>query len=217
MLIAETEYRYQVEEDIKPFRDVLLGLFFVSVGMYLNLTIVADHLGWVLPAADRTGAGRSCVLIVILARAFRLAAGNGVAHRLLSGAGRRVRDRAAGVEHRSAHPGFDFSATGARGDGSVDAGGAVRDPAGRAAGPPDDGQRLAGARRTGHADRRPHDLPAGSRDRLRLRAQRPESRPAARGRGHTLSCAGLGSAARCRGGARGRQRRLCATPAGAKR
>ena len=33
MLIAETEYRYQVEEDIKPFRDVLLGLFFVTVGM----------------------------------------------------------------------------------------------------------------------------------------------------------------------------------------
>ncbi len=36
MLISETEYRYQVEEDIKPFRDVLLGLFFVSTGMMLN-------------------------------------------------------------------------------------------------------------------------------------------------------------------------------------
>ncbi|HJW53003.1 MAG TPA: monovalent cation:proton antiporter-2 (CPA2) family protein, partial [Burkholderiaceae bacterium] len=33
MLIAETEYRHQVEEDIKPFRDVLLGLFFVTIGM----------------------------------------------------------------------------------------------------------------------------------------------------------------------------------------
>jgi len=37
MLIGETDYRYQVEEDIKPFRDVLLGLFFVSIGMRLNL------------------------------------------------------------------------------------------------------------------------------------------------------------------------------------
>ena len=37
MLISETEYRYQVEEDIKPFRDVLLGLFFVTVGMPLDL------------------------------------------------------------------------------------------------------------------------------------------------------------------------------------
>ena len=37
MLISETEYRYQVEEDIKPFRDVLLGLFFVTIGMKLDL------------------------------------------------------------------------------------------------------------------------------------------------------------------------------------
>jgi CPA2 family monovalent cation:H+ antiporter-2 len=37
MLISETEYRYQVEADIRPFRDVLLGLFFVTVGMHLNV------------------------------------------------------------------------------------------------------------------------------------------------------------------------------------
>jgi CPA2 family monovalent cation:H+ antiporter-2 len=43
MLISETEYRFQVEEDIKPFRDVLLGLFFVTVGMMLDLRLVADH------------------------------------------------------------------------------------------------------------------------------------------------------------------------------
>ncbi len=43
MLIGETEYRYQVEEDIKPFRDVLLGLFFVAIGMRLNVPqIVGD-------------------------------------------------------------------------------------------------------------------------------------------------------------------------------
>jgi CPA2 family monovalent cation:H+ antiporter-2 len=48
MLIAETEYRYQVEEDIKPFRDVLLGLFFVTVGMYLDLRTVWEDFGWML-------------------------------------------------------------------------------------------------------------------------------------------------------------------------
>ena len=37
MLISETEYRYQVEDDIKPFRDVLLGLFFETIGMRLDL------------------------------------------------------------------------------------------------------------------------------------------------------------------------------------
>lgn len=40
MLISETEYRYQVEADIRPFRDVLLGLFFVTVGMHLNVLAV---------------------------------------------------------------------------------------------------------------------------------------------------------------------------------
>jgi len=40
MLISETEYRYQVEEDIKPFRDILLGVFFITIGMRLDLAVV---------------------------------------------------------------------------------------------------------------------------------------------------------------------------------
>ena len=48
ILISETEYRYQVEEDIKPFRDVLLGLFFVTIGMLLDLGSVIAGFGWVL-------------------------------------------------------------------------------------------------------------------------------------------------------------------------
>src|SRR6185503_9602252 len=39
MLIAETEYRHQVEDDIKPFREVLLGLFFVTMGMKLDFRV----------------------------------------------------------------------------------------------------------------------------------------------------------------------------------
>jgi CPA2 family monovalent cation:H+ antiporter-2 len=46
VLISETEYRYQVEEDIKPFRDVLLGLFFVTIGMLLDVRVVVDN-AWV--------------------------------------------------------------------------------------------------------------------------------------------------------------------------
>lgn len=46
MLISETEYRYQVEADVKPYRDVLMGLFFVSVGMLLNFSVVIDQ--WLL-------------------------------------------------------------------------------------------------------------------------------------------------------------------------
>lgn len=48
MLISETEYKHQVEEDIKPFRDVLLGLFFITVGMLLNVRLVLQHWWLVL-------------------------------------------------------------------------------------------------------------------------------------------------------------------------
>jgi monovalent cation:H+ antiporter-2, CPA2 family len=43
MLISETEYRYQVEDYIKPFRDVLLGLFFVTIGMLLDPAELGAH------------------------------------------------------------------------------------------------------------------------------------------------------------------------------
>lgn len=48
MLISETEYKHQVEEDIKPFRDVLLGLFFITIGMLLNVRVVLDNWWLVL-------------------------------------------------------------------------------------------------------------------------------------------------------------------------
>jgi len=48
MLISETQYKHQVEEDIKPFRDVLLGLFFITVGMKLNVALVLANWWLVL-------------------------------------------------------------------------------------------------------------------------------------------------------------------------
>jgi CPA2 family monovalent cation:H+ antiporter-2 len=47
-LISETEYRYQVEVDIRPFRDVLLGLFFVTIGMMLDLRVVFGQAHWIV-------------------------------------------------------------------------------------------------------------------------------------------------------------------------
>jgi len=69
MLIAETEYRYQVEEDIKPFRDVLLGLFFVTVGMALNLAVVGENIVWVVVLLVVPVIAK-LALVVILSRAF---------------------------------------------------------------------------------------------------------------------------------------------------
>ncbi len=44
ILVSETLYRHEVEADIRPFRDILLGLFFVSIGMMLDLSYVFSHL-----------------------------------------------------------------------------------------------------------------------------------------------------------------------------
>lgn len=43
MMLAETEYRHQLESDIRPFKDILLGLFFVSVGLLIDVQIFADY------------------------------------------------------------------------------------------------------------------------------------------------------------------------------
>ncbi len=44
MLLSETEYRFQVEDDIRPFRDILLGFFFITVGMKLDIQALIG--GW---------------------------------------------------------------------------------------------------------------------------------------------------------------------------
>ena len=48
MLISETEFKHQVETDIRPFHDVLLGLFFISIGMMLDWHIVLERWSLVL-------------------------------------------------------------------------------------------------------------------------------------------------------------------------
>ncbi|MEN9996834.1 MAG: Glutathione-regulated potassium-efflux system protein KefC [Pseudomonadota bacterium] len=48
MLISETKFKHQVETDIKPFHDVLLGLFFITIGMMLDWRIVWDRWAFVL-------------------------------------------------------------------------------------------------------------------------------------------------------------------------
>ena len=78
MLVSETEYRFQVEEDIKPFRDVLLGLFFVTVGMQLDARLVLGKLGLVLLLVALLVGGK-LALIALLSRAF--GAGPGTALR----------------------------------------------------------------------------------------------------------------------------------------
>lgn len=44
MMLGESQYKYQLEADIRPFRDILMGLFFVTVGMQLELTVLWNNL-----------------------------------------------------------------------------------------------------------------------------------------------------------------------------
>jgi len=69
MLISETEYRYQVEEDIKPFRDVFLGLFFITVGAMLDLRTLASA-PLLVTALLAALMGGKLALIGLLARVF---------------------------------------------------------------------------------------------------------------------------------------------------
>ena len=48
VLVSETEYRHQVGTDIRPFHDVLLGLFFITIGMMLDWHILVDRWALVL-------------------------------------------------------------------------------------------------------------------------------------------------------------------------
>ena len=50
MLLAESNFRHELEADIEPFRGLLLGLFFMSVGMLIDLGYVWQNLGFVLLA-----------------------------------------------------------------------------------------------------------------------------------------------------------------------
>jgi CPA2 family monovalent cation:H+ antiporter-2 len=69
MLVSETQYKHQVEEDIKPFRDVLLGLFFITVGMLLNVRLVLEHW-WIVLVLLAGPVLLKFALIALLAKWF---------------------------------------------------------------------------------------------------------------------------------------------------
>lgn len=48
MMLGESHFRHQIEADIRPFRDILLGLFFVSVGMLLDPQVLLAQWYWVV-------------------------------------------------------------------------------------------------------------------------------------------------------------------------
>ena len=63
LLLAETEFRHQVAADVQPFRGLLLGLFFMYVGMMVDLRLVVEHLGLVLGLAVALMLGKGLIIL----------------------------------------------------------------------------------------------------------------------------------------------------------
>ncbi len=78
MLISETEFKHQVEAEIRPFHDVLLGLFFISIGMLLDWRLVLAQWPLVLVLSVLPVLFKS---LLVAALAYGLGASKGVALR----------------------------------------------------------------------------------------------------------------------------------------
>lgn len=81
LLLAETEYRKDVEEIVAPVKGLLMGVFFLSVGLGVDLHEVAEDIGWLLASVVGIGVAKAAILFAV-ARVFgvqkRVAAETGV-------------------------------------------------------------------------------------------------------------------------------------------
>ena len=69
MLLGESEYRHQIEVDLEPFKGLLIGLFFMTVGMTLDPLAVWAQIGWIVAAVVVLLALKAVALYAV-ARAF---------------------------------------------------------------------------------------------------------------------------------------------------
>ena len=71
VLLAESEYRHELESAIEPFKGLLLGLFFISVGMALNLGVLYTHILWVVMSVAVL-VGVKMLVLYVLSRIYGL-------------------------------------------------------------------------------------------------------------------------------------------------
>ena len=71
LLLSETEFRHQVEADIQPFRGLLVGLFFLSVGMGINVPQAAQFGPWIVASVAGLIALKT-IILVALCTAFKV-------------------------------------------------------------------------------------------------------------------------------------------------
>ena len=71
VMLADSPYRHELETDVEPFRSILLGLFFLSVGMMLNLEAIAERPLFVVAMAAALIATKT-VIVTVLGLVFRM-------------------------------------------------------------------------------------------------------------------------------------------------
>ena len=68
IMLANSDYRYQLESDIEPFKGILLGLFFIAVGMTLNVSLFLENPFLMLLGAMSLVATKTLIIVVVLRR-----------------------------------------------------------------------------------------------------------------------------------------------------
>lgn len=79
MMLSETEFKHQIENDIRPFRDIFLGLFFITVGMMLDIGSLFEIIHWAILLALAIIIGKTVIIMILSRRIIKST--NGVALR----------------------------------------------------------------------------------------------------------------------------------------
>lgn len=65
-MIAETKFKYQIEADLVPFRDILLGLFFITIGMQINIDVIQNYYVEIIALLIVVMSVKAAVIFILL-------------------------------------------------------------------------------------------------------------------------------------------------------
>ena len=71
VVLADSEYRHELESDIEPFKGLLLGIFFISIGASLNFTLIGDQF-WMISGLVAGLIGIKAIVLFVIAKIFKM-------------------------------------------------------------------------------------------------------------------------------------------------
>lgn len=75
MMLSETEFKHQIENDIRPFRDIFLGLFFITIGMMLDVKSLMEIIHWAILIAFAIILGKTLIIMTLSKRIIKSSTG----------------------------------------------------------------------------------------------------------------------------------------------